>query len=142
MTTNQKIIVTVASLVIIGGATYLIWDYTKKNKKPEVKTDPPSTPVTPSTPSAPVPTSAYGLKYGDQLWSKANVVNVYNYPSGETKYRVGFIKKSATPQARFLEDATTKGWIKVKSAYFLPSGLSQTMGDVYVQGSEVTNVKP
>lgn len=146
MTTKGKIIVTISGLAILAGAGYLIYKYVKKDDKP--KTDPakPDVPVDPAKPIDPVkpdvPVSKYGFKKGDKLYAKTDYLPVYSYPDA-IKSSVGYIRKLASSDATFIEDATTPGWIKAYVRYTLKTGASeQKLGNVYIQAAGLTNIKP
>ena len=150
MTPKQKAIVAVSAVVILAGAGFLYYEFVYKpkhgNKKapePE-KTPAPST--TSNTPAPPPvsdkPVSQYGFKPGDMLFSKTDVTNVYSYPEGTAKYRLGFIRKGATSQAKFIADSSTPGFVKANAVYFTVDGTQKKIGDVYIPAAQVTNVAP
>ncbi len=145
MTPKQKTAVVISALVIAAGAGYLYYEFVWKPKhkptaKPEDTKNPASTPAPPPVPDKPV--SQYGFKPGDMLWAKPNVVNVYNYPESLSKYRVGYIKKQAQSQAKFVADAGTKGFVKANTVYFTPDGSKKQIADVYIPVDQITNVAP
>lgn len=145
MTPKQKTAVAISAVVLLAGAGYLYYEFIWKPKqkpaiKPEETKKTDSTPVPPPVPDKPV--SQYGFKPGDMLWTKSNVVNVYNYPENASKYRVGFIKKQAQSQAKFVADSGTKGFVKANTVYFTPNGSQKKIADVYIPADQLTNVAP
>ncbi len=83
-----------------------------------------------------------GITYGAPLWVKGELVNVYSYPLAETKYLLGYTKRSSKMFARYQADSNTAGWIKVKALYNELSGGKQVVQIVYVQTKDVTTVAP
>lgn len=83
-----------------------------------------------------------GMTYGQSLWSKSEMTNVYSYPLAETKYLLGYAKRSAKYFARYEADSNTAGWIKVKAIYTKLSGGNPVVQVVYVQLKDVTTVAP
>lgn len=151
MTPKQKTAVAISALILIGGAGYLYYEFVWKpkhkadtkpeeTKKPEEIKKPESAPTAPPAPEKPV--SFYGFKPGDMLWTRADVVNVYNYPESISKYRVGFLKKQALSETKFIADSGTKGFVKAKAVYYTPDGLKKQTGDVYIPANQITNVAP
>jgi len=82
------------------------------------------------------------FKSGEMLYAKNNVANVYSYPENSSKYRLGYIVKSASSQAKFIANSGIKNFIKVNAVYLTPDGKSKKIGDVYMVSSDLTNLKP
>lgn len=137
MTKQGKIIITISSLIFIGGASYLLYKYFGKptpteSPKPEDK---------PTKTETFAKSSQYGFNPSDKLWAKRDVESVFSYPENASKYRIGYFKKQATNNGVFISDANAKGWIKVKMDY-IDKNNKPVNGDVYIMASSVTNMEP
>ncbi len=93
-------------------------------------------------PTPEVVSNGSGFKSGNGSWSKGNISPVYDYPNGDLVHYIGFIKKQATAQAKYISDANTKGWIKASATYLTPDGKNSKTADVYMHLSDITNVAP
>ncbi len=143
MTPNQKAAVVVSALILIGGAGYLYYEFVyKPGQAKKANSDKPETPSAPAPVVPAAPVSQYGFKPGDLLYTKSDIVNVYSYPEASAKYRVGFIKKQAQSQAKFLADAGTKGFVKANTNYFTTDGKAKKIADVFIPADQLTNVAP
>lgn len=83
-----------------------------------------------------------GFAYNTPLYAKQDLVNVYSYPSNESKYLLGYTKKSAKFFARFYSDSSVSGWLKVKAMYNELSGGKLVAKVAYVQLKDVTTIAP
>jgi len=76
------------------------------------------------------------------LYIKGDIANIYSYPSLESKFLLGYAKKSAKMFARYKGDSSVGGWIKVKAMYNELSGGKLVVKIAYVQLKDVTPVAP
>ena len=83
-----------------------------------------------------------GFNFNTPLWVKGNIANVYSYPELSTKYLLGSSKKTANFFARFKDDSSVGGWIKVAAMYNELSGGRLVAKIAYVQLKDVTNIAP
>lgn len=83
-----------------------------------------------------------GFSPNTPLWVKGSIATVYSYPELGTKYLLGSAKKTAKFFARFIEDSSVGGWIKVKVLYNELSGGKPVVKIAYVQLKDVTNIAP
>lgn len=152
MTTKGKIIVTISGLAILAGAGYLIYKFVNKpgekldKPKEEPEVEPKAEPKggTGGGSGTVAPASKYGFTKGDKLYAKTDYLPVYSYPDAiNTAKVIGYIRKLASSDATFIEDATTPGWIRAYARYTLKASASeQKLGNVYIQAAGLTNIKP
>lgn len=83
-----------------------------------------------------------GFSVNTPLWVKGNIANIYSYPELGTKYLLGSAKKDAKFFARYKDDSSVGGWIKVAAMYNELSGGKLVAKIAYVQLKDVTNVAP
>lgn len=83
-----------------------------------------------------------GFTFDAPLYVKGNIANVYSYPSLESKFLLGYAKKSAKMFARYKGDSSVGGWIKAKAMYNELSGGKLVAKIAYVQLKDVTTVAP
>lgn len=83
-----------------------------------------------------------GFSFDAPLYVKGNIANIYSYPSLESKFLLGYAKKSAKMFARYKGDSSVGGWIKVKAMYSELSGGKLVAKIAYVQLKDVTTVAP